>query len=431
MPKDEKTSDAIAGKNDAATHSEGTEIGSTAETVFVSLPGSDPATSVALSGQPPQESDNGGYEQGIPALSTGRYRIRHELGSGAMGTVRLAEDQLIDRQVAIKSLKSSRTGKTEARFLQETRIQAGLQHPNIGAVYDCGLDESGNPAIVMQYVTGQNLATIIDSLRSGDEEHHARFSLQARIDIFLGVIHALSYSHGKRLIHCDIKPSNVIIGEHGEVWLADWGLARAVPTLQRQVSIPPVSKSGVLSVSSEIDATVRNTISQEIAIIGTPRYMSPEQAKGSVWDLDEKSDIYSAFVLLFELLTLTEWVSSKLPLQDTLDAAKTRDLPHITDPVFDPPHRESIPTEIRYLLQKGLSRERSHRFANCEEVLDECSRIRNGKFAVRCPITFLKRIQHSLGRAIDRQPQLVIFTLLLAFAVWVLGLLGGWFYLFG
>ena len=125
---------------------------------------------------------------------------------------------------------------------------------------------------------------------------------------------------------------------------------------------------------------------------------------------------------------MSDWISSKLTLRDTLEAAANRSVPSIHDAVFD---QESVPTELRCFLQKGLACNRDECFADCGEVLHELLRIRNGDCAIRCPITLVKRLQTMLSHAIDRRPQLVIFLLLFAFVVWVGGLIGGVLYAVG
>ncbi len=159
--------------------------------------------------------------------------------------------------------------------------------------------------------------------------------------------------------------------------------------------------------------------------------MAPEQASGNVHEVDEKSDIYSAFILLFELLTLSDWISSKLTLHETLEAARSSSVLSIHDAVFDQKNEDSVPTELRYFLQKGLAHNREERFADCNEVLQGLLKIRNGDFAIQCPITLVKRGQNILSHAIDRHPRIVIFLLLFACIVWLCGVTGGILYALG
>lgn len=432
--------EAREGDKDINTHNtEGTESDLTGETRFASpaealesLNTIGPVDTVASSntenGDSPTlvsvQHERGrsiGAVENVGELSKDRYRVHQKLGSGGMGVVKLADDLLIQRQVAVKTLRGRESAKAKDGFLRESRVQGRLQHPNIVTIYDAGVLDSGELAIVMQYIRGRSLSEILESLRGMDVADHRRFPLEARLDIFAAVVNALSYAHGENLIHCDVKPANVIVGDHGEVWLADWGIARGIPRTDTNAS--PETKSGRLPLDT---GTLK-----EGTVFGTPRYMSPEQASGMVQLIDARSDIYSAFVLLFELVTLTDWIPSGLTLHDTIKAAKTRTPPPISDAVFVHDGQESVPTELRYFLQKGLASDQSKRFADCDDVLSELLRIRNGKFAIRCPITLVKRLQNKLSHAIDRHPQLVIFTLLLLFAVWGLGVVGGVLYAMG
>ncbi len=414
-----------------AGNGDGTERDSTAETIFG--PSSNTEKSASKHGFPRSGNFDAPFHHGkdIARLSEGRYHIRQKLGSGAMGIVNLAEDSLIQRPVAVKTLKSERSAKRVKGFLRETRVQGKLQHPNIVTVYDAGIDDAGEFAIVMQYIQGRNLAVVIESLRAGDRRDRQRFSLEAKLDVFTAVINALSYAHSHQLIHCDVKPANVIVGDHGEVWLADWGIARMPSGMQTGMQSTEEQIAGLhdkprTTVPLEYEEVVR-----EGAIFGTPRYMSPEQARGNVSEVDAKSDIYSAFILLYEMLTLSDWVSSNLTLKDTLQAAMNRPSPSLHDAAFDQVNEESIPTELRYFLQKGLARKREERFRDCGEVLQELLRIRNGNFAIRCPITLVKRLQNFLGHAIDRHPRIVIFLLIFMLVIWVGGIVFGALYLFG
>ena len=412
---------------------EGTELDLTAETRFAS--DSEPVESLSTIASSNTENTDPqtlvsiqhggslsvGFMEKIGQLSEGRYSIHQKLGSGAMGVVKLADDLLIQRQVAVKTLRGRESQKAKEGFLRESRVQGRLQHPNIVTIYDAGVLDSGELAIVMQYIRGRSLSEILDRLRGMDVADHRRFPLEARLDIFAAVVNALSYAHGENLIHCDVKPANVIVGDHGEVWLADWGIARGIPRTDTNASAE--TKSGSLPLDT---GTLK-----EGAVFGTPRYMSPEQASGMVQLIDARSDIYSAFVLLFELVTLTDWIPSGLTLHDTIKAAKKRTPPPLSDAAFDHDGQDSVPTELRYFLQKGLARDQEKRFANCDDVLSELLRLRNGKFAIRCPITLVKRLQNRLSHVIDRHPQLVIFTLLLLLAVWGLGVVGGVLYAMG
>ena len=210
-----------------------------------------------------------------PRLLGGRYELGALLGRGGMAEVRQARDLRLNRDVAIKQLRVDlATDATfQARFRREAQSAAGLNHPNIVAVYDTG--EEADPAtgvmvpyIVMELVEGH---TLRDILRTGRQIQPAR-----ALEFVEGVLDALAYSHRAGIVHRDIKPANVMLTSQGVVKVMDFGIARAV-------------------------ADTSSTMTQTAAVIGTAQYLSPEQARGET--VDARSDIYSTGCLMYELLT--------------------------------------------------------------------------------------------------------------------------------
>ena len=202
--------------------------------------------------------------------SLGRYRIVGLLGRGGMGVVYEGHDPQIDRTVAIKmialdALSTQERALFEARFRAEMRSSGRLQHHNIAALYDTGRDD-GTAYIVMELVTGHDLKW---HLANGP-----RFSLQQAVGITLQLLTALDYAHGRQVIHRDVKPANVMLQDDGVVKLCDFGVARL----------------------AEADATRTQGM-----LVGSLRYASPEQILGQ--PIDARTDVFSAGVLLFELLT--------------------------------------------------------------------------------------------------------------------------------
>jgi serine/threonine-protein kinase len=228
---------------------------------------------------------------------------------------------------------------------------------------------------------------------------------------------ALQYAHNQGLVHRDIKPENVMVGRYGEVVLMDWGIAHAMRSSERHVGIataPSGTQSGRASLET-VDGT----------IVGTPQYMSPEQAAGEVAELDGRSDLYSAFVLLWELLTLTPYVAEgKTPMQTVL-AVQERKFPLMIDAVFDHPAQSSVPVELRHFLRHGLQRAKDERYPSAEEVLYVLERVRAGDCAIECPVTFVKANNAKLMRFVDRHPGKVM-QLLTASAILFVGGVAGW-----
>ncbi|MBN9691630.1 MAG: tetratricopeptide repeat protein [Verrucomicrobia bacterium] len=207
----------------------------------------------------------------------GRYKLLQQIGTGGMGAVYMAEqEEPVRRRVALKIIKLGMdTRQVVARFEAERQALAMMDHPNIARVLDAGATESGRPYFVMELVQGIPITEFCD---------RNRLSLRERIELFLPVCRAIQSAHQKGVIHRDIKPSNVMVTlHHGEPMpkVIDFGVAKA--TNQR--------------------LTDKTVFTQFGAMIGTPAYMSPEQAELSSLDVDTRSDVYSLGVLLYELLT--------------------------------------------------------------------------------------------------------------------------------
>jgi serine/threonine-protein kinase len=205
------------------------------------------------------------------------YRITEKLGEGGMGVVYLAEDKHLARRVAIKFL-SSTDHHYRARFIREARAVSALNHPNIATVHDYGETEAGLPFIVMEFVKGKPLSNILEE----------GITMRRSVEIVSSIAEALAEAHEHGIVHRDVKPSNVVINDRGQVKVLDFGL---VKHLFEQ------SSGGV-----DLDAdTLYSTQTRSDVIVGTPLYLSPEQATGK--KVDQRSDIFALGALLYECLT--------------------------------------------------------------------------------------------------------------------------------
>jgi serine/threonine protein kinase len=348
-----------------------------------------------------------------------RYETEKLLGRGGMGEVKLAQDHDIGRRVAVKRLLDERNPHAVARFIDEVRTVGSLEHPNIVPIHDVGVDEKGSLFFVMKYVEGETLASIIAKLAKGDTQYHARYGFEHRLDLFTGLMRALQYAHSQGLVHRDIKPENVMVGRYGEVILMDWGIAHVMRSSDRRPAGTSTSESSTSSVERASMQTVDG------AIVGTPQYMSPEQAAGEVAELDGRSDLYSAFVVLWELLTLTPYITETKSAMQTVLAVQEREFPSMIDDVFSHPAQASVPVELRHFLRHGLAKRKEDRYPDADEVLYHLDRVRAGECAVECPITFMKANTNKAMRLLDRHPA-IMMNLAFASVLLFLGGLGGW-----
>jgi len=219
----------------------------------------------------------------------GRYRINEELGRGGMGIVFRAYDELLHRDLAIKLLLKTYLDQPEIidRFVDEALLTSRLQHPCIVPVYDRGFSNDSRPFFAMKLVSGQSLATI---LLNGSGEQHDRLSLLKTLE---SVCQTVAYSHSCGVLHLDIKPSNIMIGEFGEVYLMDWGLAK--------IWLPDNPSPKQIFTERFIPNSPSENYSQPHSTGGTPAYMSPEQACGDT--VCPKSDVFGLGGTLCEILT--------------------------------------------------------------------------------------------------------------------------------
>lgn len=226
-------------------------------------------------------------------------QVLGEIARGGMGVVLKGRDPDLGRDVAMKVLHPDHAGDLAMiqRFIEEAQIGGQLQHPGILPIYELGLDVNLRPYFTMRLVEGRTLAALLD------ERINATQDLGRFLAVFEQVCQTVAYAHARGVIHRDLKPSNIMVGAFGEVQVVDWGLSKV---LQQGRHGP--SDQGFQAETDEPQlTTVRTTgggsASQSGAIIGTPSFMSPEQARGEVDDLDERTDVFALGAILSEILT--------------------------------------------------------------------------------------------------------------------------------
>ncbi len=266
----------------------------------------------------------------VPKVLAGRYEVRELIGRGGMAEVYIGYDNRLSRTVAIKVLRSdlARDPTFQARFRREAQSAASLNHPAIVSVYDTGEDDvvtaSGQPAhvpyIVMEYVEGHTVRSLLSD--------GTAVPIDEAVEIVIGVLSALAYSHREGIVHRDIKPGNVMLTPTGQVKVMDFGIARAM-------------------------ADSAATMTQTHAVVGTAQYLSPEQARGEV--VDARSDIYSTGCLLYELLT------GQPPFSG--DSAVAVAYQHVRETPKPPSEvAADIPEALDRIVLKALAKDREERY---------------------------------------------------------------------
>ncbi len=249
--------------------------------------------------------------QGQPSR-IGNYDILSVLGEGGMGTVYLAHDPVLDRDVALKVLRPDVFSAEFAERLSEEAIVTGrLAHPGIVPVHQLGYDKTWGPWYTMKLVQGRPLSDILEGLRDRKPREEEAWPLTALLGAFARVCEAIAFSHFNDVVHRDLKPGNIMLGEFGEVLVLDWGLARTLGEKRKRGE------------TKQIVAPAEGGLTRDGIIVGTPGYMSPEQAAGMGTLVGPPSDVYSLGTILYEILTLQPPVDTSDPdeaLRATLKA---------------------------------------------------------------------------------------------------------------
>jgi serine/threonine-protein kinase len=340
-----------------------------------------------------------------------RFEPVRVIGRGGLGEVTLARDHDIDRPVAIKRLRGAPSEEQLMRFAHEVRTIGQLEHPNITPVYDVGVDDTGQHYFVMRYVEGETLEMIISQLASGDPAYLERYSFERRVEIFMGILHAVRYSHAKGIIHRDIKPANIMIGPYGEVMLMDWGIAK-----QTRAAAPPLPEA-----SEPLDPKLRTTGTRAGALVGTPLYMAPEQASGRNEAIDERSDVYALCVVFYELLALQHYLLPRVANVTELLIAIT-EAPHPKACDVPSEVQPRVPAELAWYVEKGLAKDPADRYQSVAEMIDALQIVAQGKFPVQCPVTLMKRAGNDAIRLVDKEPMAAMAAVVLVALFAAIGL---------
>ncbi|UJR83712.1 WD40 repeat domain-containing serine/threonine protein kinase [Sandaracinus amylolyticus] len=331
----------------------------------------------------------------------GRYRRESEIGRGGMGRVVLVSDAHLGREVAMKELLAHGHGADAAhsvgavaRFLREARVTGQLEHPGIVPVHELGRRSDGTLYYTMKRIRGRSLASVLRDAKTRDE----RLSL---VSSFRDVCQAIAYAHSRGVVHRDLKPDNVMVGEFGETLVVDWGLAKVrgegdprASEIERRVQL--------MRVQGDPDAA--RTIDGHA--IGTPAYMAPEQARGDVVAIDERTDVWGLGAILFEILTGRPPYTGSSAL-DVLSRVLEQPVPRVRE--LEP----DAPPELAAIADRALMKDPSSRYPGAGEIAAEIAAYQDGRTVRAYEYSALELVR----RFVKRHRAATIATLSIALSI--------------
>lgn len=313
-------------------------------------------------------------EMQTPDLSGTRYRPLRPLGHGGMGTVWLAQDSILQRSVALKILTAENSSADlAARLMQEAVVLARLEHPGIVPVHDAGTLADGRTFYCMKHVEGQTL-----------DRYAGKLPLRERLRLFQRIAEPLAFAHSRGIIHRDLKPDNIMVGSFGEVLMMDWGLAKILGAADAspatgQVTEHVTDASGLISEAKQVSGYTPANATAHGSILGTPGFMAPEQERGEVNLIDQRTDVFALGAIL------------KYLLQEQSGQ----------------PNAETYSRPLRAICAKAMSPEMSARYASVQEMAADVGRYLDGM-----PVSaYRENIFERTARLVSRNRVAVVLVL--------------------
>jgi serine/threonine protein kinase/formylglycine-generating enzyme required for sulfatase activity len=309
-----------------------------------------------------------------------RYQRGEEIGRGGASRVYRARDVELARELAMKVHQGTRPSALR-RFVREARVLGRLDHPGVVPIHELGLDAEGRVYFTMRLVRGQSLKQRFDALSAHPDAARRREALEA----VLRVCDTMAYAHSQGVIHRDLKPSNVMLGGFGEVYVVDWGLARAVSRSGEEVSEEEQP-------APEPDAPLETLAGD---VLGTPAYMPPEQARGAQDEIGARSDVYSVGAILYHLL------AGHAPFQDGESTPRSREM--LARVLAGPPPKlaslvPDAPAELISICERSMSRDIDRRYPSCSEMAVDLRAYLDGRVVRAHRTSPLRRVRKWVAR---------------------------------
>ncbi len=287
-----------------------------------------------------------------------RYRDFAPLTQGGEAILRTCVDENLGRTVVMKTLQPQfqNLETYQKRFLREARVTAQIPHPATIPVYELSRDSEGNAYFTMKKLGGRDMSDILDQISANHQPTVDQYPLEAMLNVLIQAAQCLAYAHNSGVVHRDMKPANIMIGDYGEVMVLDWGLAK-VWDMDDNDDVDQLIRSGKQVMSGRL--TGRGDVQ------GTPFYMSPEQAV-ETGDVDERSDIYSMGIILFEVLTSESYMSGKnfKEIKRKLQEGPVREPARVAP-------KKKIPPELNAICVKALQRQPVDRYQKMSMMADD------------------------------------------------------------
>ncbi|MEX0824794.1 MAG: serine/threonine-protein kinase [Pirellulaceae bacterium] len=299
-----------------------------------------------------------------------KYRNFQEMARGGNAILQSALDTIVGRTIAIKTLtpELARDRRERRRFLREARVTAQLQHPNTVPVHEIGEDPKQGVYFTMKRISGENFFEVLKRIARGDERTMTDFPLARRLEILAGACQALAYAHARGVIHRDVKPENIWVGNFGEVILLDWGVAKVWghadinEPIDRSILHPTKFDSKYPDEDENAPAQLQ-TLTDGGQRPGTPLYMSPEQVEGRR-SIDERTDIFSVGVVLYEICAFCEPFKGRT-IDETFSNILNKELP----PPSERAPQRKIPPAIDTIVMKSIQKDPGKRYQSMRELI--------------------------------------------------------------